>query len=283
MPYTQKQVERGKKLVATLGKAQWDLGDLALEVCPRPSRSEANSMEYRTSPAFSDLENFAADLDITTDMLVRYRYVADVYPKNRRRSDVPIGVHRILAPLPDAVTVLHRRKMWTRPSAQEFVAQRQAANGSGAPDRTAGHVGDSSTKLSRQERVAVAREALADPDIGREVIDDNSTLADVGRRITDRTRDRTERQRLTETSAETKMRGAQEWLNTLQHGTEMLAEGRTFTRELNDFLPLTETRRDRVQQIYDNLTAMTSFLGSALTATRSMDDELASLTTDGGK
>ncbi len=173
MPFTERQVERGRRLVANLTKARWELGDLALEVAPDVDAS----LEWVTSPAKKELEDFAEEIGLSYDHLRRYRRAAQVYPKpsspgakDGRRSDVSWEVHQEFIGHPKALTLLHRRGTWTIRTAREYL-DKAMPGGSPTPPSTRVAAGQSpvSGQLSREQRVQIAKEAIKDPAVRSEV------------------------------------------------------------------------------------------------------------------
>lgn len=163
MAYTDRQVERGRKIVSTLDKAAWSLGDLALDVAPAVTNmNAAGGMDWATSPQRRELEQFADAIDLEYETLMQYRRVAAAYPPDVRRADVSWTVHRRFTSLENPVRVLRQRRTWTTTTARQYVDQVRGRTV--APPRPA--------PLPPDERVKVAKEALRDPQLARQVLDE---------------------------------------------------------------------------------------------------------------
>jgi hypothetical protein len=170
MTYTQKQVERGRRLVSSLHKATWDLGDLFVDVVT--AHVDLSGLDYATSPEKSELEEFAADIGLPFKLVLRYRRVAIVFPKptdtrKGRRDDVSWAVHEEFATADKPVQLLHRRKTWTVRDARDYLGK-ASKDGPSTPSRSGVFAGQG--PVSQHERVQFAREALADDDVAREVM-----------------------------------------------------------------------------------------------------------------
>jgi hypothetical protein len=95
--FTRKQwaqfVDRGRELVQRQSRAQFDLGDLTLEMMPRAPR---DGQDHGVTVF---LERYARAIGISASSLSTYRHVATAWPEERRVYGVPFSVHAILAPL----------------------------------------------------------------------------------------------------------------------------------------------------------------------------------------
>lgn len=177
MPYSQKQVDRGRKLVATLSKSKFALGDLALEIAPTVG---GNDLEWVTSPAKTELEEFAEKIGTSYHALRTYRNVAAAFILTQRRDDLSFSVHQTFVTQDKPSKVLHQRKVWTVRTARDYLGRppmdpAATTSGRGIP---AGQTGVSPSQ-SRQERVQIAKEVLADPDIVDEIVRDTRTGAQI--------------------------------------------------------------------------------------------------------
>jgi hypothetical protein len=83
-------IQEGKNLVAQLSQHQWELGDLALEVCPPDG----------TNPHNHDLQEFAEEIGIGYNSLRSYRTTADAWLLATRVASTAFNTHKILASNP---------------------------------------------------------------------------------------------------------------------------------------------------------------------------------------
>src|SRR3954464_4640295 len=81
MSYTERQVQRGRRLVASLSKAKWGLGDLALEVVP--ATVDLRTLDYVTSPERTELQEFADAIGLQYRSLLEYRLTAAAFPAEK--------------------------------------------------------------------------------------------------------------------------------------------------------------------------------------------------------
>ncbi|MBB1258319.1 DUF6192 family protein [Streptomyces alkaliterrae] len=95
-------VAKGRRLVRSEGSAQFQLGDLGLELVPLPPKGKRLPMK-----AYKTLADFAEDIGLEKDRFEEYRLVAGAWPKNRRDKDVCWTVHSILSHHPDRFTLIH--------------------------------------------------------------------------------------------------------------------------------------------------------------------------------
>lgn len=101
--YEQQLVTRAKELIAQVARAQFSLGDMALEI--EPMRSVGGSMPNGTEDLFTvteSLQMFADDIGVERRTVEDWRYTANRWPEGRRKEGVSFTVHRILASVADA-------------------------------------------------------------------------------------------------------------------------------------------------------------------------------------
>ncbi|QUI29461.1 hypothetical protein H9W91_00025 [Streptomyces alfalfae] len=95
-------VTRAKELIAQVSRAQFALGDMALEI--EPMRAVGGSMPNGTDDLFTvteSLQLFADDIGVERRTVEDWRYTANRWPKERRKEGVSFTVHRILASVVD--------------------------------------------------------------------------------------------------------------------------------------------------------------------------------------
>ncbi|MFK0113917.1 DUF6192 family protein [Streptomyces sp. NPDC091217] len=95
-------VSRAKELIAQVARAQFALGDMALEI--EPMRSVGGSMPNGTDDLFTvteSLQMFADDIGVERRTVEDWRYTANRWPEGRRKEGVSFTVHRILASVAD--------------------------------------------------------------------------------------------------------------------------------------------------------------------------------------
>ncbi|MDL2082154.1 DUF6192 family protein [Streptomyces sp. GXMU-J15] len=95
-------VTRAKELIAQVAKAQFALGDMALEI--EPMRAVGGSMPNGTDDLFTvteSLQMFADDIGVARTTVEDWRWTANRWPAGRRKEGVSFTVHRILASVVD--------------------------------------------------------------------------------------------------------------------------------------------------------------------------------------
>ncbi|WP_189554252.1 DUF6192 family protein [Streptomyces lavendofoliae] len=95
-------VTQAKELIAQVARAQFTLGDMALEV--EPMRAVGGSMPNGTDDLFTvteSLQMFADDIGVERRTVEDWRWTANRWPKARRKEGVSFTVHRILASVVD--------------------------------------------------------------------------------------------------------------------------------------------------------------------------------------
>ncbi|MFD7015368.1 DUF6192 family protein [Streptomyces sp. NPDC059928] len=95
-------VRKGQRLVGTESSAQFQLGDLALDMVPLPPKGKRLPMK-----AYKLLADYADDIGLERERLEEYRLVAGAWPKNKRDKKVCWTVHSILSRHPDRFSLIH--------------------------------------------------------------------------------------------------------------------------------------------------------------------------------
>ncbi|MFD8381700.1 DUF6192 family protein [Streptomyces sp. NPDC059679] len=129
-------VAEARELVAQIARAQFALGDKALEI--EPMRPVGGSMPNGTDDLFTVEESlalFAEDIGVAPSTVKDWRWTASRWPADKRKDDVAFGVHRILASISDDAErwaaiddpPFNQRtgqRRWTHDSAKRLVGQR---------------------------------------------------------------------------------------------------------------------------------------------------------------
>ncbi|CAL9335792.1 hypothetical protein SUDANB6_00164 [Streptomyces sp. enrichment culture] len=95
-------VAQAKDLIAQVARAQFALGDMALEI--EPMRSVGGSVPNGTDDLFTvteSLQMFADGIGVEQRTVEDWRYTANRWPQERRKEGVSFTVHRILASVAD--------------------------------------------------------------------------------------------------------------------------------------------------------------------------------------
>lgn len=95
-------VAEARELVAQVAKAQFGLGDKALEI--EPMRPVGGSMAKGTEELFTveeSLQMFADDIGVALSTVMDWRWVSSRWPADKRKDGVSWTVHKILASIPD--------------------------------------------------------------------------------------------------------------------------------------------------------------------------------------
>lgn len=264
--YTQKQVDRGLKLVGNLTKNKFALGDLALEVAPNVN----NSMEWNTSPAKKELEDFAEAIGLSFRSLLEYRTVAATFPPTKRREDVNFTVHKTLVGVDNPPAALARRKTWTVRSADEY-----AGKSSRDGQIKSGQKINSST-LSKSEKVEIAREVMKDKDVAREAMRDQKVKGAVARAQSDEAAEKTILAKATKSPEQDMIDKTQEFLQARGFLNEArYALGKAIQsvqgQELND------GQRERLELLVESVKNAVGFLESAISGSGNFDAQVAAL------
>ncbi|MGW1077065.1 DUF6192 family protein [Streptomyces sp. NPDC002537] len=193
-------VTEAKELVRQVTRAQFRLGDIALEI--EPMRSVGGSMPNGVDDLFTveeSLQWFADEVGASRSTVEDWRWTASRWPAGRRREDVSFTVHRVLASIQDDgerwasiddVPFNQRtgRRQWTPDAAKRLVGQRV--------DRpvTVEEKVAAVTDLTKDEEVAtqVAADLLRRPTVAGQVAPDQKL-----RVVAELTRDETVAQEVT--------------------------------------------------------------------------------------
>lgn len=138
-------VTRAKELIAQITRAQFALGDMALEI--EPMRSVGGSTPNGTEDLFTvteALQLFADDIGVEQRTVEDWRYAANRWPEGRRKEGVSFTVHRILA------SVAGEEERWA--AIEERRSTRALARGSGRRTARSGSSASWSTGRSRWMR-----------------------------------------------------------------------------------------------------------------------------------
>lgn len=128
-------VAEAKELVAQVARAQFALGDKALEI--EPMRPVGGSVAKGTDDLFTveeSLQMFADDIGVALSTVEDWRWTASRWPADKRRDGVSHTVHKILASIQDEderwvaiedapFNSRSGRKQWTSDGAKRLVGQ----------------------------------------------------------------------------------------------------------------------------------------------------------------
>ncbi|GGP73000.1 DUF6192 family protein [Streptomyces sindenensis] len=128
-------VAEARELVEQVARAQFGLGDRALEI--EPMRAVGGSTARGGDDLFTveeSLQMFADDIGVALSTVEDWRWVASRWPTGKRRSGVSFTVHKILASIPDEAerwvaiedapfNPRRNRKQWTTDGAKRLVGQ----------------------------------------------------------------------------------------------------------------------------------------------------------------
>ncbi|WP_405673692.1 DUF6192 family protein [Streptomyces sp. NBC_01530] len=205
-------VAEARELISQVTKAQFSLGEKAMEV--EPMRPVGGSMPNGTDDLYTveeSLSMFADDIGVSVATVRDWRYVASRWPAAKRKDGVSFTVHRILASVEDqeerwaAIEELPRNprtgeRRWTPDAAKRLVGQRverpvtaeekiRAVTDLVADDEVAAKVTAdlvrrpaAVAKVPVQERVRVVQELTRDDEVAEEVAPDLLKRPAVARR-----------------------------------------------------------------------------------------------------
>lgn len=95
-------VTEARELVAQITKAQFALGDKALEIEPLRPRGGAHPGEGEELFTVEEsLAMFAEDIGVAPSTVKDWRWTASRWPAVKRRDGVPFSIHRILCSVQD--------------------------------------------------------------------------------------------------------------------------------------------------------------------------------------
>ncbi len=128
-------VAEARELVAQVTKAQFALGDKAVEI--EPMRPVGGSVAKGTEELFTveeSLQMFADDIGVALATVMDWRWTASRWPTGRRKDGVSFTVHKILASIPDEAerwiaiedapfNPRANKKQWTTDGAKRLVGQ----------------------------------------------------------------------------------------------------------------------------------------------------------------
>jgi uncharacterized protein DUF6192 len=193
-------VSQAKELIAQVARAQFALGDMALEI--EPMRPVGGSMPNGTEDLFTvteSLQLFADDIGVARTTVEDWRWTASRWPAGKRKEGVSFTVHRVLASVVDEAerwaamedAPFNPRtgaRQWTPDGAKRLVGQR--VERPVTVDEKVQAVAD----LTRDDEVAaqVASDLLTRPEVTEHV-----APAERKRVVTELTRDDTVAQEVT--------------------------------------------------------------------------------------
>ncbi|MER7772369.1 DUF6192 family protein [Kitasatospora sp. NPDC096140] len=175
-------VAEGRDLVEQMGRCQFRIGDMALEIEPmRP----VGGGEHGVDEVFTvtgSLKRFAEDIGLSFHTVKTYRWTASRRPAERRQPKVAHGIHRVLGSIEDeerrfAVILdppVHERsgsRRWTRDAASRVLGWQVAS-----PVTTQEKV-ERIHDLAADDRVAVkvASDLLRRPEVAFRVMAEDDT------------------------------------------------------------------------------------------------------------
>ncbi|MEU7901206.1 DUF6192 family protein [Nonomuraea sp. NPDC049152] len=193
-------VAEGRELVDIQTRAQFALGDKALEIEPMQPHGGAHPDPSEMLFSVSDvLQMFADDLGIAPATLETHRWVASRWPAAQRRAGVSYTIHRILASIRNEEERFARlanppfdertrQRRWTIRAAQKAVDQKFAEIAS--VQQKVDRIHD----LARDERVAavVATDLLRRPEVAFKAMTDTTARHLVNRAQVDQARQASE-------------------------------------------------------------------------------------------
>ncbi|MEV0052477.1 DUF6192 family protein [Saccharopolyspora shandongensis] len=129
-------VAEARELITQVARAQFGLGDKALEI--EPMRSYGGSVSKGTDDLFTveeSLQIFADDIGVARTTVEDWRWCASRWPEGKRKDGVSFTVHRILCSITDDAewwaaiedTPFNQRtgaRQWTPDAAKRLVGQR---------------------------------------------------------------------------------------------------------------------------------------------------------------
>lgn len=128
-------VAEARELVAQVARAQFALGDKALEIEPiRPVGGSAGKGPEELFTVEESLRLFADDIGVAPGTVEDWRWTASRWPAGKRRDGVSFTVHKVLASIPDEVerwvaiedapfNSRSGRRQWTTDGAKRVVGQ----------------------------------------------------------------------------------------------------------------------------------------------------------------
>ncbi|MDQ0305831.1 hypothetical protein J2S46_000387 [Kitasatospora herbaricolor] len=165
-------VRLGRKLVKQISGIQFALGDIVIDMLDGRDRGHGEVGEV--------IELFAHQIGVNADTLHTYYLVAQKWPQEKRRDDVPYTVHKELAYSPRRFAQIQRNprdpftgeERWTVNEAQ----------------RAAAHVPQ--TPTNREERLDKARRLLSSDEDAAEAVSELISRPDVRARVVSDQRNR---------------------------------------------------------------------------------------------
>ncbi|CAM5554300.1 RacO protein OS=Streptomyces fumanus OX=67302 GN=GCM10018772_61460 PE=4 SV=1 [Streptomyces fumanus] len=195
-------VAEARDLINQMAKAQFALGDKALEI--EPMRPVGGSMPNGTDDLFTveeSLQLFADDIGVARSTVEDWRWTASRWPEAKRKDGVSFTVHKILASIQDEderwaaiedapFNSRSGKRQWTPDAAKRLVGQRvdwpvtveekvQAVTDLTRDEEVASRVTvdllarpATAAQITPDDRVRVVRELTRDDDVAKQVTTD---------------------------------------------------------------------------------------------------------------
>ncbi|MGK5555054.1 DUF6192 family protein [Actinomadura kijaniata] len=162
----QQLVERTRQLVEVASRAQFEIGDHALEIAPLQERGGPAPLPGSEAFEVSEvLAMFAGDVGLSVTTVKDYRWVSARWPARHRQAGVSHKVHRILASISDDV---ERWECIGHPPVNERTGERRWTADAAA--RVVGHRVD--RPVSPREKVRAIHELARDDEVAATVATD---------------------------------------------------------------------------------------------------------------
>ncbi|MFD7734562.1 DUF6192 family protein [Kitasatospora phosalacinea] len=161
----EKYVRMGRKLIKQISNIQFDLGDIVVDMLDGRDRGHGEVAEV--------IELYAHQIGINADTLHLHYLIAQRWPKDKRREDVPYTVHEVLAYSPQRFSLIRNaprdpftgEHRWTVNEAKRAAARSPA------------------TPTNRQERLDKARHLLSNDEDAAEAVGELISRPDVRARV----------------------------------------------------------------------------------------------------
>lgn len=167
-------VAQGRELVELASRAQFKLGDTALEIAPLHSGGKYADPGFQVEVS---LAGYASDIGLSVRTLLTYRYVASRWPAAKRVAGVSHYIHKILASLDDegerwSILLSPPRPAWS-------------PSGRWTSDAAKRRVGQAvETPVTVQEKVEAIRDLARDNEVAAKVAGDILTRPEVAEATT---------------------------------------------------------------------------------------------------
>ncbi|WP_327075643.1 DUF6192 family protein (plasmid) [Kitasatospora purpeofusca] len=165
-------VRQGRKLVKQISGIQFALGDIVVDMLDGRDRGHGEVGEV--------IELFAHQIGVKADTLHTYYLVAQRWPQDKRRDDVPYTVHKELAYSPRRFAQIRRNPRDPFTGEERWTVNEAA--------RAAAHVPQ--TPTNREERLDKARRLLSSDEDAAEAVSELISRPDVRARVVSDQRNR---------------------------------------------------------------------------------------------